>query len=107
MQHYEQAVPGLGNQIMEMAKTEQRHQHQQDTKDFVIRLLGLIFAALMVFAVIGVSGYLIAMGNATQGTIFGSVSLVSLVGLYVYALRVVRIDRDKLNDTNGNNENEA
>lgn len=100
MKAYEQAIPGAGPIILEMATKEQAHRHKLErvklSADFVPQLLGLLFAAGIAGGGIYFAWDLFSKGHTVGG---GAVLVTSLAGIIiglVQAIRVVRMDREDL-----------
>ena len=84
---WEQAKPGLGDEILGLIKTEGEYRRSLQksiiNKDFFERIMGQIFAFIISLAFLFVSASLIREGHPVSGTILGGSSLVSLVTAFI------------------------
>ena len=80
---FNDAVPGTGKRLTDMAEKDQQHLHRMEEKalqgDLARSMLGLIFA--FVLAVILVVGgiYLLANGHSTEGYLTGGTPIAVLL----------------------------
>lgn len=88
---YEKILPGTANRLLKMAEIQIKH--TQETEKSLLRvnaansLLGIVFAFLLGFLIIGGGIYLSSMGShyGSWLTIGGAVSLISI---FVYGTRL-------------------
>lgn len=66
-EYYERVFPGAAKEIIEMAKSEQKHRHGMDSKQWVSHLLGQVFAFLLCLAGILAGWNLIYAGKQLTG----------------------------------------
>ena len=85
---YELATPGAGEDIRNMAKSEQRNQHERRMRklrnDFWHRIASLVVPAVVILAVIAVGGFLVYLGNSIEGLIGVLSPLAGVLGVFVY-----------------------
>ena len=85
---YELATPGAGEDIRNMAKTEQRNQHERRMRklryDYWHRIALLVVPAVVVLMVIAIGGFLVYQGRSVEGLIGILFPLASVLGVFVY-----------------------
>lgn len=97
LEKYEAVLPGAAERIMAMAEKQSDHRRGLETKvvnsDIANSRLGLIFG--FIIAMLGISGgvFLINNGKIVEGSIFSGLTVVSLVGAFVYGSQQRRKER--------------
>lgn len=85
---YNQIVPGSANRLLKMTEDDLKHIHTIQTSQMSIEQIatigGLIAGwTIAVIALVG-SGYLILENHDIAGTVLGTGTLTTLVGVFVY-----------------------
>ncbi len=85
---YNQIVPGSANRLLKMTEDDLKHIHTIQTSQMLIEKIatigGLIAGwSIAVIALVG-SGYLILENHDIAGTVLGTGTLTTLVGVFVY-----------------------
>lgn len=85
---YEQVIPGLASEIVEMAKREQIQRHRieflETEEPYKIAKRGQVFALVVVVLVLGFALTLALIGHPRIG---GAIAALDLVGLVIAFLR--------------------
>jgi uncharacterized membrane protein len=92
---YESIEPGLANRIVEMAEKQAAHRQNMERQEHELQakalksdtrdsLLGLLFAVVIAFAGLSLSGYMIYLGHMTGGMFTIFVVIGSIVASFVY-----------------------
>lgn len=94
---YEAIIPGLADRLI--TRFEKQSDHRMAMEREVIQSdmrranWGLGAGFIVAIASIAASGYVIATGHDTAGTILGGTTIASLVGTFVYGTRSRRQER--------------
>lgn len=83
LKEYEKAFPGMGRELVAMAKDEQRHLQDMERREQVLSSRGQLFGFLIALAFLAAATFLIYTHHDTAGTIIGSTDLVALVAVFV------------------------
>ena len=91
-ERYNQILPGASDRLLKMSEDDLKHIHNiQKTQISIERIAvigGLIAAwTISIIALLG-SGYLVLKGHDVSGSILGTGSLTSLVGVFIYGRKV-------------------
>ena len=97
---YEEAVPGVGNRIVQMAEIEQAHRQRQDIlttrADIGLQYLGLLsVVAISAGGLVG-AVYLTLQGYGKYGLGIMGMSLIGILVMIIRALIAARKGRDDL-----------
>lgn len=99
LRNYDQILPGAAERIMAMAEKQSTHRHKLEENYLATEarnsLLGIIFALLLGITGLSASGICIYVGQGWPGTALGGVTLVSLVGTFIYGTQQRRIEREQ------------
>lgn len=91
LQGYENTHSGLADRIVAMAENEQQHRHKLEVKsvDGAINKekRGQRYALFIAYLIISISGVLVYLGHPVSASIFGGVTLATLVGLFLDSKR--------------------
>jgi uncharacterized membrane protein len=99
LNRYNELLPGAADRIIAMAEAQAKH--RQTLEQIAIKsgardsMLGLIFGLTIGLAGISGSVFCIINGYQAGGTILGTGSLASLVGVFVYGSRQRREERER------------
>lgn len=89
---YEGILPGAAERIMKTYEKQVDHRHfiekKYVTSNCINSRMGIIIGALFSLITIGMSGWLIYIGNTTGGSIIGGLQIASLAGVFVYGTRM-------------------
>jgi uncharacterized membrane protein len=96
---YEKACPGMGRELVAMAKAEQQHLQDMERRDYVLSSRGQLFGFLIALAFLAAATFLIYTHHDTAGTIIGSTDLVALVAVFVVGRRTSSIGKDNSIDS--------
>lgn len=84
---YDQVVPGLAREIVDMAKDEQKHRHAMETvlvhgdRDAVVR--GQRFGLAALVLLLAMAGYMVYKGSPGPAAWLLSATVVGVVGVFV------------------------
>ena len=98
---YEEVFPGLANRIVSLAESQSAHRQSIEAKvvdsNVGSQRLGLILGALLCFVSIAGGIYLILNDKDISGLAAIIMPLASLSGVFLYAKREQRIERENKN----------
>jgi uncharacterized membrane protein len=80
---YEAAFPGMGRELLNRAKEEQKHLQEMDRADVTLSQRGQIFGFVIAICFLIAATFLVYTGHGIEGTIIGSTDLVALVAVFV------------------------
>lgn len=88
MQQYDDVLPGAADRVIAMAERQSEHRIKLETKviSWDVRRAngGLAAGFIIALAFLAAAVFLIVEGHRIEGTILGTIDLVSLVGTFVY-----------------------
>jgi uncharacterized membrane protein len=87
LKEYEKSFPGLGRELIDMAREEQRHLQAMERRDYALSSRGQLFGFIIALAFLAAATFLIYTHHDTAGTIIGSTDLVALVAVFVVGRR--------------------
>lgn len=94
---YNDAVPNAADRIITMAEQQAAHRRQMESaylaQDHLRSVLGIGAGLVVVLAVLAASVFLVVTGNPVAGTILGSVDIIGLASVFVYANERRRSER--------------
>jgi len=99
---YDQILPGAAERILVMA--EKQAEHRQFIEKKIINtgsrdsMFGIIFAFLLGAITVGAGTIVALNGHPVEGTIFGGISLTSLVGVFIYGTSQNRRKQNEENE---------
>lgn len=89
---YEQVIPGLAQQIVDMAVREQRHRHEIERREvrqpYQLAINGQYLGFGVTILVLVVAVVFTALGFPAIAATLVGLDLVALVGLFIYGRRV-------------------
>lgn len=88
LQAYEKAFPGMGRELLAMAKEEQKHLQAMERTELSLSRRGQIFGLVIALSFLLAATFLVYTHHDTAGTIIGSTDLVALVAVFVIGKRV-------------------
>lgn len=98
---YDEVSPGLANRIVSLAESQSAHRQKMESKvidsNVSSQRLGLFLGALLCLVSIAGGIYLISTDKDVYGLAAIIAPLVSLAGVFVYAKREQRIERENKN----------
>jgi hypothetical protein len=83
MQAWEDLVPGSASRLFDEYILQLRHRRRIDSSDAVLAFFGPVLGFLVVLAFLGTAAWLIHTGFRIEGTVLGSVDIVSLAAVFV------------------------
>lgn len=98
LEHYERILTGAADRIITMAENQASHRQKLEAKvidsDIKNSLWGLIFAFIIGLG--GVIGgfYLISIGKAIEGSLYGGGTMVALTGVFIYGSKQRQKERE-------------
>ncbi|PIR13015.1 hypothetical protein COV49_03565 [Candidatus Falkowbacteria bacterium CG11_big_fil_rev_8_21_14_0_20_39_10] len=104
LEQYDRVVPGAAKIIIDMAHSQTEHRQELEKKvigsDILNSRLGLIFGFLIGMTGIISGVIIISKGQVFAGSFISGVTLVSLVGTFVYGSQGRRKEREKKAEDN-------
>ena len=98
---YEEILPGAAERIFTMAEKQSNHRRQLEVTALSFEgrnsLLGIIAAWFLGTLGLLIGGICIYTGHDAAGAAIGGISLVSLVGTFIYGTRERRLEREQKN----------
>ena len=87
LQAYESILPGVAERIVGMAEGQIAHRQDIERKEAGRASLGIYSGTALAFAVLGLAGYALYLGESTIAAVLGVADLVGLAGVYVFGTR--------------------
>lgn len=85
LKQYDEAIPGLGKQIVQMARDEQEHRHSRENKETSTVVRGQIFAFIIVVLLIIAALICVFYGQWKVATGIFTVTIVSTAAVFYKA----------------------
>lgn len=87
MKEWENLVPGSAGRLFDEYLLQLRHRRRLDISDVILSFFGPSLGFLVVLAFLGVAAWLINRGFGFEGTVLGSVDIVSLAAVFAIGER--------------------
>ncbi len=87
LEGYARLVPSAPERILQMAERQATHRQEIERRNSRRPWFGILAGSLLAFALLGLAGYALYLGEPLVGGLLGGVDVAGLVAVYIYGTR--------------------